>query len=129
MDRILKFIHANQVVFYVAGSCLLLGIILLFTLTSTYGEGRLSFDSSRQGSEMFPLLDVVGGGSSSSGPGRHDFGGDEETAFLADEDFDSPPRTTPSPKGSLVHGGPPTRLLELCNQEVPLSFVAFLPNG
>ncbi|KAM7314861.1 hypothetical protein ISCGN_004645 [Ixodes scapularis] len=152
MDRILKFIHANQVVFYAAGSCLLLGIILLFTLTSTYGEGRSSFDSSRQGSEMFPLLDVVGGGSSSSGPGRHDFGGDEETAFLADEDFDSPPRTTPSPKGSLVHGGPPraehhqrlglyrpaakhsvstfpARLLELCNQEVPLSFVAFLPNG
>ncbi|CAN7983578.1 unnamed protein product [Ixodes hexagonus] len=88
-----------QVVFYVACSCILFGVILLFTLTSAYGGSHSSSDSSRRGSEVFPLLDASRGGGFGR-PGRHGHRGDEETAFLADEELNSSSRGTPSPDRS-----------------------------
>ncbi|EEC12473.1 hypothetical protein IscW_ISCW020741 [Ixodes scapularis] len=120
MTEALKFIQANQVVFYVACSCVLIGVALLFTLVTVYGgcgSARNSMGSIRARGEAHPLL-----GSSRNlfaKSGLND--SDEMSTCVGDEELDtrahimSTPEVSPTAQCSggtnhdrskwLAHGG------------------------
>ncbi|XP_077512865.1 uncharacterized protein LOC144124071 [Amblyomma americanum] len=178
---VLRFLHANQVVFFIACSCLLTGMVLLYTLMTAYGgtgsssSSRTTGSSRRLLSESYPLLsngDRRSGGEVSPG--------DSDELDTADKSPRTPCEHSPnSPSAALsdVAVGPkaaapshpasarpvstsrkaysinassirgpvqalqegrqsakkpitvfPSRLLDMCNQDAPITFADILPN-
>ncbi|CAN7980531.1 unnamed protein product, partial [Ixodes pacificus] len=99
MTEALKFIQANQVVFYVACSCILIGVALLFTLVTVYGgcgSARKSMGSIRARGEAHPLL-----GSSRNlfaKSGLND--SDEMSTCVGDEELDTRAHVMSTPEVS-----------------------------
>ncbi|CAN8014289.1 unnamed protein product [Ixodes persulcatus] len=83
MAGVLKFLHANKILLYVACSCVLTGVVLLFTLMTVYNDGSRTFKGpSFRYYESHPLLD---------GPGifvksNHDDDSSEDVSTRIDED-------------------------------------------
>ncbi|CAN7983828.1 unnamed protein product, partial [Ixodes hexagonus] len=101
----LKFLHANKIIFYVACSCVLTGVILLFTLMTVYsGDTRTSVGPSSSYCESHPLLE---GSSGIFKKSRHeDDSSDDVSTRLDDEEIDTRTPITPcfdssSPAGSV----------------------------
>ncbi|KAH6929775.1 hypothetical protein HPB50_005862 [Hyalomma asiaticum] len=179
-----EFFRANQVVIYVACSCVLTGLVLVFTLVSAYGGRRrshlgrsVSSPSWAQFAESYPLLDRSPLRVHQGSPAKHFLGSsddeddDENEAVAAkknesvldctravnpemgkrassfagyspSEISEGPWSTTWSLPGEppqvLIKSKPfvkrpievfPGRLLDLCNQDAPLTFLVLLPNG
>ncbi|KAH7946046.1 hypothetical protein HPB49_019672 [Dermacentor silvarum] len=191
VDLLHEFFRTNQVVIYIACSCVLMGLVLVFTLMTVYG-GRRGSSSSRPGSsaswaqfaESYPLLDGSPRRVGQSSPAPQLQGSSDEddenkrvvsknnekevdcsTAvqcelgrrgsrsldYAPSEISDGQWSTTWSLPGEppqvIIKSKPfvkrceihihasqpiemfPGRLLDLCNQDAPLTFLALLPHG
>ncbi|XP_077512866.1 uncharacterized protein LOC144124072 [Amblyomma americanum] len=159
---VLRFLHANQVAFFIACSCLLTGMVLLYTLMTAYGgtgsssSSRTTGSSRRLLSESYPLLsngDRRSGGEVSPvdsdeldtadksplTPGEHS--PSSPSAALSDVAV-GPKAAAPShparPAQALQRGREsvkkpitvfPSRVLDMCNQDAPVTFADILPNS
>ncbi|XP_064479587.1 serine/threonine-protein kinase haspin-like [Ornithodoros turicata] len=145
---VLRFLHANRVLFYLSCGGILTAVLLLFTLAALHmsgglGSHRSSAPTMASAPEEYPLL---------SRERRHvEFASDDDESsptapvtegydcFVALQPERAPAGDSPVERTHVLSMRPspekptvpvfPKQLLELCNQDVPLSFVAFLPNG
>ncbi|XP_077564729.1 uncharacterized protein LOC144180223 [Haemaphysalis longicornis] len=115
------FLNTNQVVFYIAISCVLTGTVLLFTVIMVYGRGDRNSPNGGSGAgagrgryESIPLLHRQSLLAASPESNEGDSG--DEEIYTAD--------ATRRPIAVF-----PSQLLDLCNQDQPYNFLAFLPNG
>ncbi|XP_065280023.1 uncharacterized protein [Dermacentor albipictus] len=171
--KVLQFMQDHQLIFYVACSCVLTGVVVLVTLMVLYGGHRGSEARSGMYGESYALLDrrpllgkrgsaieeysdeeeetaIDGNNARGTGAGRrrplersagsvHDIAfeistlseiGVEGRATGCSE-LEEPAEGDCKSEQALQRPMDvfPSRLLDLCNQDAPLTFLAFLPNG
>ncbi|XP_077564438.1 uncharacterized protein LOC144179888 [Haemaphysalis longicornis] len=138
----LHFVSRHQVVLYVVLSLVLLGMAVLFGVTTIYARSRSTSSTSsctvdgrrRRSDGSFPMLDRQPLLTVSSSFNEDDCTDDDdneeaEHAMLGDRAIESAQAVRKKQCIKRPVAAFPSRLLDLCNQESPLTFSAFLPIG